>query len=232
MIKPRSRGFTLVELLVVIAIIAVLVSTTAVMAPRIRKKGMQSKSVTNLRQMTTLLTSYANDHSNRMPPPVTPAKESEAEKDTYWYAYLQQEISNKELPSLVKDDWWKQNQTIFQNPLHPKKDLKYASVGYAMNTALAGNIAAARDEELDPADSKFTPVNLATIREPERIPIVMPHWSWGYTCDPREAADKRFKPYTVTDRLPVLFLDGHIDSMTPKEYAKKKLNLAPVKKDD
>ncbi len=231
MIKPRNRGFTLVELLVVIAIIAVLVSTTAVMAPKIRKKGLQAKSVANMRQMMTLVNTYAMDHSNRMPAPAVKAEDSEAEKETYWFAYLQQEINGDELVRYTTDKWWLTNNSPFINPLFPKKSIKANAVGYAMNGLLATNLAESRDEKLDPDDAKYTPVSLAAIREPERTPIVMPHWSWSYKCDLREANDKKFEPFLVNNRLPVLFVDGHVETLSPKEYAKRKLDKAPQSKD-
>lgn len=231
MIKPRihrSRGFTLVELLVVIAIIAVLASTTAVMAPRIKKRGQQAKEITNMRQITSLMTSYANDNSNRLPAPATRAEDNETGKNLYWFTHLEQSVNDTPYDKLTKDSWWQSSSSLLINPLHPKKDLRASSVGYAMNGALATNIAASRGEDLDLEDSKYTQVNLPSIRQPEKTPMIMPFWSWSYVCNAKEAADKRFAAYTVGDKLPVLFVDGRIESYSPKEYAKKRMFEIPT----
>lgn len=228
MIKTQHRGFTLIELLVVISIIAVLSASAAVMAPKILKKGAQTKSVNSMRQMMSSFQLYANDHANRLPPPVTPAEESPAKKDTYWFTQLEYLTSGKELEQMLKDSYWKDaKNSIFINPMHPKRDVKASATGYAMNGVLAYNIAVNREEKMDPEDSVYTAVNLVTLKNAERIPIVMPHWTWHYTCDNREAADKRFEPYLAGSRLPVLFIDGHVETMTPREYARRGLNKLP-----
>jgi prepilin-type N-terminal cleavage/methylation domain-containing protein len=227
MIKTRNRGFTLVELLVVIAIIAVLASTTAVMAPKMRKKGLQTKEITNMRQIMAMMNTYSIDNSNRFPPAATKGVDNDTGKDIYWFTQLQQAVNNDDLAKLAKNDWWKSNPSIFLNPLMPKNKISASTVGYAMNAALAVNIAKSRGDSLENDLSVYTPINIIGVREPERTPIVMPHWSYAYICNPKEAADKRFNDFLVNDRLPVLYMDGHVDSMTTKEYAKKELYLLP-----
>ena len=228
MIKTRNRGFTLVEILVVIAILAVLAGATAFMAPKILRKGRQAGAIENMKEMTTLMVSHANDNGNRLPAPMTPASENEnGGRDAYWYAVLQHEVSGEQLDDYLTDRWWKENKSIFINPLHPKKDLKAKSVGYAMNAALGTNIALTRGEELGIEESKTTGINLNTVREPERSPVVIPHWDWFYTMDSGESGSKKFDPYIINDRIPVLFLDGHIETITLKEYKKRELDKMP-----
>jgi prepilin-type N-terminal cleavage/methylation domain-containing protein len=227
MIKPRNRGFTLVEILVVIAILAVLAGTTAVMAPKIMRKGKQAKSVESMKQMVTLMNAHANDHGGRLPAPMTLAADNDAGRDALWHVVLQNEVTGGDLSLYLNDRWWKENDSIFLNPLHPKKDIKVSSVGYAMNAALGSNIARARGEELGIDESKTTGINLNAVREPEQSPIVVPHWDWFYVLNSGEANNKRFKDYVVNDRIPVLFLDGHIETMTPEEYSKRDLHQMP-----
>lgn len=65
--KTARSGFTLVELLVVIAIIALLVS---ILLPALQKAREQAKTVlclSNVRQLTTGLLMYADDHDNLLP---------------------------------------------------------------------------------------------------------------------------------------------------------------------
>lgn len=233
MIKTHRRGFTLIELLVVISIVAVLSTLAAVMAPKILKKAAQAKTVQSLSKMASSLTLYANDHANRIPPPMTPGSESEAKDDTYWFTYLEQQTSGKDLNDLLKDKYWKETKSSdFVNPMTPKKDLKFNAVGYAMNGQLATNIALSRGEDLDPELALNTPVNLLTLRDPEKTPIIRPHWTWAYNGDKKEGTDKKLLPYLAGGTLPVLFLDGHVETMTPIAYSTKELNLVPKAADN
>ncbi|WAC20481.1 type II secretion system protein [Luteolibacter sp. SL250] len=234
MIKTHRRGFTLIELLVVISIVAVLSTLAAVMAPKILKKSAQTKTVQSMQRMASSLRLYANDHANRIPPPMTPASENEEKDDIYWFTYLEEQTSGKTLDELLKDGYWKQTKSSdFVNPTIPKKDLKHDSVGYAMNGALATNIALNRGEDLDPELALTTPVNLLTVRNPERTPIIRPHWTWSYKGDKAEASDKKLLPYLAGGTLPVLYLDGHVETMTPVAYTTKGLHEVPkVEKDN
>jgi prepilin-type N-terminal cleavage/methylation domain len=229
MIKTRTRGFTLVEILVVIAILAVLAATTAVMAPKILRNSKQAKSISQMRQMVPLMVAHSNDHGNRLPAPMTPAADNDGGRDSYWYVVLQQENDGRDINQYLTDRWWKdhEKESIFINPLHPKQDIRVTSVGYAMNAALGSNIARTRGEELGIEESKTTGINMATVREPERSPIVVPHWDWFYTLNAGEAKNKKFEPYIVKDRIPVLFLDGHIETVTLEEYGKRQLDKMP-----
>ena len=228
MTKTQHRGFTLIELLVVISIIAVLTTLAAVMAPKILKKGAQTKCIQSMRQMASSLELYANDHANRLPPPLTPSAESEAKDDTYWFTYLEQQTSNKDLEELLKDKYWQANKdSNLVNGMQPKKSLKHNSVGYAMNGVLAQNIALSRGDELEPDEVLSTPVNLTTVRNPEKTPIIRPHWTWHYSGDKNEAKDQRLTPFLAGGTLPVLFLDGHVETMTPLAYANRDLHLTP-----
>ncbi len=232
MIKTHRRGFTLIELLVVISIVAVLSTLAAVMAPKILKKSEQTKTVQSMQRMASSLRLYANDHANRIPPPLTPASENEEKDDIYWFTYLEQQTSGKSIEDLLKDQYWKQTKTSdFVNPTIPKKNLKHNSVGYAMNGQLATNVALTRDEDLDPELALTTPVNLLTIRNPEKTPIVRPHWTWSYTGDKKEGADKKLLPFLAGGTLPVLFLDGHVETMTPVAYVSRGLHETPKPED-
>jgi prepilin-type N-terminal cleavage/methylation domain-containing protein/prepilin-type processing-associated H-X9-DG protein len=65
------RGFTLIELLVVIAIIAILAAILFPVFAKAREKARQSSCLSNVKQLTLAMLSYAQDSDEVMPRNVT-----------------------------------------------------------------------------------------------------------------------------------------------------------------
>src|SRR5881296_3938324 len=63
----RRKGFTLIELLVVIAIIAILAAILFPVFAQARAKARQAVCLSNMRQLGTGLTMYAQDYDETLP---------------------------------------------------------------------------------------------------------------------------------------------------------------------
>jgi len=223
----RKNGFTLVELLVVIAIIAILASLSAVMGPKMIRKGKQTRSISDMRQIVTTMAGYASDNGNKLPAPGVSAADSDG-MPSYWHNNLQMLITGGTLDLYTKDSWWQDNDSIFRNPLWPKSQITYSLTGYGMNSKIAQNVASNRGETLGEEEAIYTAVNLATITDPLRTPIVMPYWNWHYAGDASEQDSKQWEMFEVSGRVPVAFVDGHVEVMSPREYVSRELDTMPT----
>jgi prepilin-type N-terminal cleavage/methylation domain-containing protein/prepilin-type processing-associated H-X9-DG protein len=67
-VKVKRKGFTLIELLVVIAIIAVLAAILFPVFAKAQEKARQSTCASNMKQLTTAITTYSNDYDGMFPP--------------------------------------------------------------------------------------------------------------------------------------------------------------------
>jgi prepilin-type N-terminal cleavage/methylation domain-containing protein len=65
--RESSRGFTLIELLVVIAIIAILAAIVFPILESAKAKAKQTECASNIRQIVTAATNYADDWNSRLP---------------------------------------------------------------------------------------------------------------------------------------------------------------------
>ncbi len=226
--KPNSirtsAGFTLVELLVVIAIIGTLAAVAFTMGPKMMKRGAAAKSTQNIRQIGTLIMGYTGDSAGRLPPGRGEVQDASGKwVQTHWHeALLLQAYPDVPLANM-DEKWYESVKPFMRNPLCTATSKPHAfakwNPGYAMNRQISANL------KLDISDDwsegkngpQTTQVPLSAIPDPSLTPIVAPRDDWHYNAADLQSAD--LKGFLVEGKMPVLFIDGHVETMTPNDYA-------------
>jgi prepilin-type N-terminal cleavage/methylation domain-containing protein/prepilin-type processing-associated H-X9-DG protein len=90
------RGFTLIELLVVIAIIAILAAILFPVFAHAREKARQTSCLSNLKQLATGMTMYAQDSDGLFPPAVArPSRQMNNYYQMSWMALIEPYTKNR-----------------------------------------------------------------------------------------------------------------------------------------
>jgi prepilin-type N-terminal cleavage/methylation domain-containing protein/prepilin-type processing-associated H-X9-DG protein len=237
--KPKIHGFTLVELLVVIAIIAVLAAVAFSVGPKMMAKAKGTESISNIRQIGPILSTYASEHEMKLPPSKAIVRLPDGtEGEQIWHqACLALLFPNSTPAEFKTTDWWKKNKTFFKNPLLKEnakpRGFSPQTPGYAMNEMIAANLAEASTGAAPGHEELMTvSVPLAALSEPSRTPLVAPCDNFYYRYDQGELgafnARGTLKDLLVDGKIPVLFVDGHVESITPKDYGERKLYERPT----
>lgn len=229
----------MVELLVVIAIIAVLASVAFMLGPKMLKRAKGTEAMSNLRQISPILSTYASEHDNKLPAIRGAVVQADGTTtDQYWHeACLAVMFPNTDAREFKSMDWWKKNKTIFRNPLLKDKakprGFSPSTPGYGMNEMVAENLSRAAGETPSHDANLVMTVSMASVAEPARTPIVAPSDNFFYRYDDAELSGfgrGTMKDLLIEDKMPVLFLDGHTESITPKEYSNRRLARMPLEK--
>ncbi|MES2923360.1 MAG: type II secretion system protein [Verrucomicrobiota bacterium] len=235
--KPKNVGFTLVELLVVIVIIAALAALSFTVGPKMLKKAKATEAMQNLRQLGPLLTTIATDHEMKLPAILGPVTQPDGTtKDLQWNEVcLATLYPDTKLEDFKTKEWWNKKKVFLRNPmfLETAKPRGWTPLnpGYAFNEMIAENLAAAKGAV--PAHPELVAINvpLAALADPGRTPLIAPCDNYFYRYDAGEI--NGFKGGALKDllsdgKIPVLFVDGHIEVMTPDDYLTRKLSEIPI----
>jgi prepilin-type N-terminal cleavage/methylation domain-containing protein/prepilin-type processing-associated H-X9-DG protein len=227
----RSSGFTLVELLVVVVIIAALAALGFTMGPKMMKRGHAAKSVQNMRQIGSVMGMYMVDSSNRLPPAKQVIKNpSGGTSDVHWHQVLLAQIyTDVDTAKFGERAWWESTQPFLKNPLMTSstKPLAFAPwfPGYSYNMGINYKVTGSYDWAAAEGAPQTIGIPVSKIPDPSRTPLVGTRANWHYSG--KELTTAEVKPFLVDGKLPILFVDGHVETMTQQEYLTRKLEDMP-----
>jgi prepilin-type N-terminal cleavage/methylation domain-containing protein len=134
-------AFTLIELLVVIAIIALLIGILLPALGRAREQAKTMLSLSNVRQLTVALTTYAGDYKGKFPQNINGSQDEEGNPGQYWYEiyrigrYLPQQNSNDAGASLTETI----GGGVMTSPNHPDAGRSYTMNFFASSAVDPGS---------------------------------------------------------------------------------------------
>ena len=227
---PPCAAFTLIELLVVIVIIAILAGLLLPVFGSAKRKGYQTASISNLRQWGTALAASLVDHNNTFPHDGQGSGQILADHDDAWFNRLPPYISEKRIkdrqdvmPPKVGE------KSLWINPGAPTTNNAKVKVGgpylfcYAMNYWLYSK----------PADGKPSGfVSMPSVEYPSGTVFMGENFELNYSvCNPKDiracygipekedsSGNVIKNPESVAN---FLFCDGHVRSLTRKEFEAK-----------
>ncbi len=235
-----KRGFTLVELLVVIVIVAALATAALSIGPRMMAKAKAAESMQNIRQIAPLLTTYASDHSMSLPPILGPVTQADGSvTNVQWNEVCLSLLYPDTDPEQFKSKaWWETNKVLLRNPLLKEgaspNGWAPLNPGYAMNEMIVENLEKANGGTPS-ADPLAVSVPLSRITEPSRTPLIAPFSDFRFRYDDSQISGFKsgsLKDLLVDDKVPVLFVDGHLDVMSLSEYKDRHLAEMPMSDSD
>jgi prepilin-type N-terminal cleavage/methylation domain-containing protein/prepilin-type processing-associated H-X9-DG protein len=225
--RHKNTGFTLVELLVVITIIAALAALSFSVATKMKKKAEGAKAVQNMRQIGALVGTFAADNSLSLPAAElqVPDGKGGTTQGIMWHqAIILDLYPDVDLAKIRWDhEWWKSNKPVVVNPLMPKEKLRAWFPGFAMNMQIPISLYGWGSDWNSGPKGRNVPLN--AVSEPSRTPLVAPDNNWFFYKG--KLTEASMKPFTTEGKVPILFVDGHVESMTPREYFNRKLDEMP-----
>ncbi len=230
----NHSGFTLVELLVVITIIAALAAVAFTVGPRMKRRADAAKSIQNIQQISGLMSVFSAENNSCLPAIKAITTDSNGnKKETDWYiGLLALAYPDVDMPKFSSTEWWVETKPMMRNPLLAKDRFKPWYNGYALNSSLSLNVfpgsAAGGFGTGNGNDSKLVP--LSRIPDPALTPLVSTNRNWFYNGSALTAlttSSSLDKGLLIDGKVPVLFVDGHVENMAPTEYVARNLGSMP-----
>jgi prepilin-type processing-associated H-X9-DG protein len=198
-------------------------------------KAKATKMAENLRQMGPMFTIYASGNNMTLPPCKGSIDGSATEMQ--WHETLLTLLLPDVDPAKFKTKaWWDGNDNFIRNPLFKEnaspRGWAPLNPGFGMNEMIPENLALASGAAAPSrAQLQATKTPLAALAEPARTPLIAPCDNYFFRYDPAEIAG--FKSGTLKDflfdgKFPVMFVDGHVETVTPTDYITRKLYLVPI----
>jgi prepilin-type N-terminal cleavage/methylation domain-containing protein/prepilin-type processing-associated H-X9-DG protein len=234
--RVRS-GFTLMELLVAIVILITLAAFVFIMLPKMRKRADAAKAAQNMRQVGTLMIGYSTENQGRLPAPRGDVPDGKGGfSQLHWHeAVMEQAYQTVDRKFLRNDQWWEANKPFLRNPLCDSKTKPWPfywwNPGFAMNLRIARNLGLVQSEDWGPGKNgpQTSGVPLHMISDPGRTPIIAPRGDWHYDYTPDQIKDVNLQSFVVDGKVPILFVDGHVETMKLTEYTARGLYSQPKK---
>lgn len=233
--SDSHSGFTMVELLVVIVIIAVLAAISITVSSKMKARGESMKVIANMRQVGSLLMGFAVDNSSKLPAPKGTVVDASgnATEGLYWHQAIVSQMYADLDPARLKDNkWWEQTNPILHNPKCTKLSKPYPvahwNQGYAMNWRIAKNLGKdSGDWTPGSGGAAEYGVPLGSVSDVARIPIIAPRANFHYSGS--DLSEPGMKDFLIDGKVPILFVDGHVETIFPKDYMARKLDDLPRK---
>ncbi|EIQ00640.1 prepilin-type N-terminal cleavage/methylation domain-containing protein [Opitutaceae bacterium TAV1] len=209
----RLPGFTLIELLTVIAIIGILAAIIIPVVSKVRTTAKMTRSLANLRQIGAAVQLFAGDNKGALP---------------VWHDYTVNTVSDIPGESAYEGSyWWEQLETylgrdreIFHSPAHVEfdsstRDKLRETISYGWNYEVLGrhkgDSSKEGDHRLNVTDFESPARSLAASDGKDRD-------SWGSITSARDGPQWAPSPTRYGDRIPSLFLDGHVSTRPYSEF--------------
>ena len=196
-------AFTLMELLIVIAIIAILAAIAIPVITSVKRAGLQTKSVSRLRDLQAASIQYAGEHDQFYVPIW------DMDIDQPWF--LNPDFLKYFVPNL-SSYWWGNSPENVQSPLVP------LSIGQAMGTSYGINS--------DSMDWPPRPRHAASVPVPSRMLAFAESQDWHvneWGSNGRYKVPEAYNGATVAYRYNKMtngvFFDGHVETLRQSEVA-------------
>ena len=239
MSNRKLRGFTMIELLVVIAVIVVLSAAVFAIGNRMLFKSRAAVMAANMKQIAPFFTAYATDNQQKILPCRADLVRGDGStySDSLWHEIILSMMFETTDPArFEQNSFWDSTELFLRNPLFQKGDepreFGPLNPGYGYNLMLPENYEIQENGSApDAATLERTLVPIAFATEPTRTPIIAPADNYFYRYDDAQIDEwdtGTISGWLVDGNFPVLFLDGHIESVKPEQYIERRLHEMPL----